>query len=184
MIDFGTYNARFEQFSDELMLWNRTHSLTAYKSKAEIMANILDSIKPLEFVADFESVLDIGSGSGFPAILLAIMRENARFVLLEPNRKKYSFLVNLTISLHLTHVCVIKCRIQELDSAILREYIDVESVNLITSRALYATNELIALSEKFLSDDGYFLFYKGADEAMGSDYRVQGKRAYFYKKKD
>ncbi len=80
-----------EIFCNELLLWSKTHNITGYKTTNDIMQNIADSLRPLEFIGDFERALDIGSGCGFPAIPLAICNSDKNFVLVEPNTKKQVF---------------------------------------------------------------------------------------------
>ncbi|RAX51500.1 16S rRNA (guanine(527)-N(7))-methyltransferase RsmG [Helicobacter sp. 16-1353] len=173
-------NKKFEIFCDELLKWNKIHNLTGYKTKSQIYENIEDSIYPLEFIADFNNAMDIGSGNGFPAILLAIVKEKSHFTLVEPNNKKASFLQIVALKLGLKNVSVIKNTIQNIPP---KEHFD-----LITSRALFETQKLINLSKDFLDKNGYFLFYKGSlekskDLVESSNYINRHKRIYFYKAK-
>lgn len=173
---------RFLVFCEELQKWNKIHNLSGYKTKNQIYENIADSIYPLEFIKDFNTALDIGSGSGFPAILLAIAKEQSCFILIEPNNKKASFLEIVTLKLKLKNVRIIKDRIENLKK-------DFE-VDLITSRALFQTQKLINLSVDFLNEHGNFLFYKGSkdlenfkENKKSTNYITRNQRLYFYKSK-
>ena len=163
---------KFDIFCDELLKWNKIHNLTGYKNRDLIFENIEDSIYPLNFINDFKSAIDIGSGNGFPAILLAILRKDCKFYLIEPNNKKYAFLNHIAIKLELENVEIIKIKFEKLQRF---------KVDLITSRALFGSEKLIELSKDFLNDDGYFLFYKGRDEKNA--YKKRGNRSYVYKNK-
>lgn len=165
-------NKKFDLFCDELLRWNKIHNLTGYKTKDLIYKNIEDSIYPLKFIKNFKSAIDIGSGNGFPAILLAIENIESKFYLVEPNNKKASFLNHVTILLDLTNVKILKYRFEDLSNF---------KVDLITSRALFSSDKLIEMSKDFLSDDGYFLFYKGSNESDA--YIKIGNRSYIYKSK-
>lgn len=167
---------KFEIFTQILLKWRKIHSLTSYDSKEKIQENIADSIYPLRFINDFQSALDIGSGCGFPAILLAIKKENANFILLEPNVKKAAFLHTVAAELELKNVKILKTKIQHLKS-------DVK-FDLITSRALFDGEKLIDLSAQFLKKNGYFLFYKGSNEPMSAHIFINNNRKYFYKQKE
>lgn len=165
-------NDKFDIFCDELLKWNKIHNLTGYKSRDLIFANIRDSIYPLSFINDFKSAIDIGSGNGFPAILLAIQKIDCRFYLVEPNNKKSAFLNHIAIKLELKNVEIIKNKFEKLPQF---------KVDLITSRALFKSDRLIELSKDFLNDDGYFLFYKGNNEKNA--YKRMGNRSYVYQAK-
>ncbi|HOI83237.1 MAG TPA: class I SAM-dependent methyltransferase, partial [Campylobacterales bacterium] len=90
------------RFCELLRTWNKTHSLTSMRRDEEFNDAILDSVYPLTFLQDFKSALDIGSGAGFPAIPLAILKSDANFTLCEPLSKKYAFLqfAKLELELH------------------------------------------------------------------------------------
>lgn len=171
----------FEIFCNELLLWSKTHNITGYKTVNNIMQNITDSLRPLEFISDFKNVVDIGSGCGFPAIPLAICNSDKSFVLIEPNTKKASFLKIITMHLGLKNVVILKERIENAQS--------VQISDLITSRAVDKAENIITMSAHLLSNNGYFLLYKStsefSNEAQSGE--SQGKNIakifYFYKSK-
>lgn len=165
-------NKKFEIFCDELLKWNKIHNLTGYKTKDLVFENIFDSIYPLKFINDFKSAIDIGSGNGFPAILLAIEKIESKFYLVEPNNKKVAFLNYIVIMLDLPNVEILKCRFEDLKRF---------KVDLITSRALFSSDKLVEMSKDFLNDNGYVLFYKGSNESNA--YTKIGNRSYVYKSK-
>ena len=165
-------NKKFEIFCDELLKWNKIHNLTGYKTKDLVFENIFDSIYPLKFINDFKSAIDIGSGNGFPAILLAIEKIESKFYLVEPNNKKVAFLNYIVMMLDLPNVEILKCRFEDLKRF---------KVDLITSRALFSSDKLVEMSKDFLNDNGYVLFYKGSNES--NVYAKIGNRSYVYKSK-
>lgn len=171
----------FEIFCNELLLWSKTHNITGYKTANDIMQNIADSLRPLEFIGDFRNAVDIGSGCGFPAIPLAICNDDKNFVLVEPNAKKASFLKIISMHLELKNVVILKERIENIQS--------VKISDLITSRAVDKAENIIAMSAHLLSNNGYFLFYKSAsefsDKTQSSESQGENlsKIFYFYKSK-
>lgn len=172
------YEKSFKIFCDELLLWSKTHNITGYKNANDIMQNIADSIVPLEFIGDFKNALDIGSGCGFPAIPLAICNPQRHFILLEPNAKKASFLHIIALKLNLKNVEILKARIECAKI--------VTTADLITSRALDKAQNIITKSALFLSNNGYFLLYKSANEFSQngeSQSKNISKIFYFYKSK-
>lgn len=172
--------AEFRHFGDELLKWNKIHNLSGASSIESVEENIFDSLYPLKFIDEFSNCLDIGSGGGFPAIALAIANKKSAFYLVEPRQKRASFLQNIALELKL-NVKVLNSRIQEVPIN------QVNNIELITSRALMDARELMNLSRKFLTNEGYFLLYKGSnfrkempnmsvEECFARDYRI-----YFYK---
>ena len=170
-----------EIFCNELLLWSKTHNITGYKTTNDIMQNIADSLRPLEFIGDFERALDIGSGCGFPAIPLAICNSDKNFVLVEPNAKKASFLKVISVYLGLDNVVVLKERLQRVKLTL--------NADLITSRAVDKAENIITMSAHLLTNNGYFLFYKSASEFADEAQRIESqndnlsKIFYFYKSK-
>ncbi len=190
MLESTLRNEKFAIFCTELLKWSKIHNLTSYKTEAQIYENIEDSIYPLEFIDDFHYALDIGSGSGFPAIPLAIIKAESSFVLLEPNAKKAAFLYIVSLLCKLNNVRIVKQSIE--DFCVHQPH---QSVDLITSRALYDSKKLISISGDLLSDNGKFLFYKGTQfiseshkkivesSEKSNNYIIRNQRIYFYTSK-
>jgi len=147
-------NKKFEIFADTLLKWNKTHKLTNYKTKEEIYSQIEDSLYPLEYIKNTKTAIDIGTGAGFPGLILAIALPQTKWYLVEPLKKRYSFLNYLKILLNLKNVEVIPKRLEEAD---------LKKVELITSRAVMPTSEIIKISKPFLEKNGKILLYKGSN---------------------
>ena len=96
--------AQLEQYRDELLRWNRQFNLTAITDKVEIThKHFLDSLGVLEHIAlkRGDTVIDIGTGAGFPGIVLKIYVPDIRLTLVEASKKKGSFLRFLIAKLNL-----------------------------------------------------------------------------------
>lgn len=168
---------KFDLYTKELLKWSAIHNLTTYKTKTIIDENIKYSIFPINFIKNFNIALDIGTGNGLPAIPLAIIKNDSKFIFIEPNIKKVSFLLNISLELKLDNVEIIKDKI---------ENIKLKDIDLITSRALFNTNKLIELTNNMLKSEGHFLFYKGSNEKIKfneNNYIKHNKMIYFYKQK-
>lgn len=99
----------FLQYSKILDEWNRTINLTAIEDGRQVaVKHFIDSIVPVKFglPSDGSSILDVGSGAGFPSIPLKIMKPSLSLTLLEPNSKKMSFLLYLIGTFRLENVAV------------------------------------------------------------------------------
>ena len=98
----------FLRYADLLILWNRTHHLTAFKTRAEIGRGLfLDSLlfRALLPRAPLR-VLDIGAGAGIPGVPLRIVEPGLSLTLIESRRKPVSFLHALTRELAMPDVSV------------------------------------------------------------------------------
>jgi 16S rRNA (guanine527-N7)-methyltransferase len=145
--------SRCEIFIDLLQKWGKVHSFTTQLSNEEIENNIIDSIYPLEFLNNFESFADIGTGAGYPGMLLAIARPNIKCYLIEPRLKRVAFLNFVKNRLGLKNITIIQSRVEDCK--------DIK-VDLITSRAVTDTQLLIKLTKNISKDSSKFLFYKGS----------------------
>lgn len=145
--------AKLESFASLLHEWNQIHNLTGAKTIEAIYVNIVDSLFPLTFVEKTKTLLDVGTGAGFPGIILAIALPNTQVVLAEPLKKRVSFLKYAAIDLELLNVKVEAKRV---------EHVEHEAFGLITSRAVTNTKLLLDLTSKVADDKTEYLFYKGS----------------------
>jgi len=167
---------KLEVFKEKLLQWNRVHNLTGAKTPQEVERNIRDSLKPLEFLeGEFQRAIDIGSGAGFPGLVLAIALPETRWYLVEPRKKRAAFLTYIGTLLDLKNLQVIPKRIEEVDPF---------PADLITSRAVMKSGELLKVARPFIGPETTILLYKGSDlsrELEGLErYQIikDGKRHY------
>ncbi len=144
---------KLEEYINLLEKWNRVHNLTGAKSREKIIENIIDSIYPITFVAKPKSLLDVGTGAGFPGMILAIAWDDSEVVLAEPLNKRASFLRFVSSSLDLDNVSVFKDRVEKLEHS---------PFDLISSRAVTDTKLLLDLTKNVASPKTQYLFYKGS----------------------
>ncbi|HLF27270.1 MAG TPA: 16S rRNA (guanine(527)-N(7))-methyltransferase RsmG [Anaerolineae bacterium] len=107
---------RFERYAAELVDWNRRINLTAITDPLEIVhKHFLDSLSILS-VCDLhmgERIIDVGSGAGFPALPIRIVRPDLHVTLLEATRKKCDFLRHMVEALALDRVTVVHARAED-----------------------------------------------------------------------
>lgn len=97
-----------------LIKWNKAYNLTAVRDPEEMVSrHLLDSLSVLPYIECADSWLDVGSGGGMPGIILAIMRPQKAFSLLDSNGKKTRFLTQVKLELKLENVQVIHKRIED-----------------------------------------------------------------------
>jgi len=149
------------RFSDLLHEWNKVHNLTGARTVEAIYANIIDALYPLNFIDIPKDMLDVGTGAGFPGLVLAISLPQTDVVLSEPLKKRVAFLKYACIDLGITNVKVEAKRV---------ETITHTPFELITSRAVTNTKLLLELTGTVSDAHTQYLFYKGSrvfDEVEG-----------------
>ena len=149
--DFYT---KVDIFTTLLLKYNQTHNITGAKTKDVVLKNVEDSIYPLNFLdmASLKQAIDVGTGAGFPGLLLALALPNVHFTLFEPIAKKSAFLHLAKIELEMENVTICTNRVEK---------VAPWSADLICSRAVTNTKMLISLCKDFISPSSTLLFYKG-----------------------
>src|SRR6056297_2235256 len=104
-----------EAFVKELLDANQRFNLTRLTDPLEIAESlILDSVYPGKFINDKTSVLDLGTGAGFPGIPLKIARPQLSFTLIDSRRRKISFLKFIIRQLGLEEITADHVRAEDL----------------------------------------------------------------------
>ncbi len=147
------FYSRCEQFASLLKQWGAVHNLSAQLQDEQIEENIIDSIYPLKFLNSFDTLIDIGTGAGYPGMILGIARPEAKIVLCEPKAKRVAFLNFVKNSLGLKNVEVVQNRVENLPP---------QSFDLITSRAVTNTSLLMSMTGNLQTSETEYLFYKGS----------------------
>ena len=171
---------QLKRFTELLLEWNKIHNLTGAKTPADVEKNIEDSLFPTTFIEEPSSILDVGTGAGFPGMILAIAYPEVRTVLCEPRQKRASFLKYVAMELELSNVEVVKKRVEQYQS---------EPFGLISSRAVTDTKMLLDLTRHLQDERTRFLFYKGehlfselelVTEDLDYDIIEKNQRNYLY----
>jgi len=148
----------FETYREILLLWNTRMNLISLQSEFDLpVRHFIDSLTLLSCVPPGTgTVLDIGSGAGFPAIPIKIVRADLHLTLLEASRKKSSFLKEVIRKLGLTGIAVLNCRLEEL-----LKKDQKPSFDLIVSRATLKLPDLVTQGLPLLKQGGFLAAMKG-----------------------
>lgn len=145
-----------EQFADLVIERNRAHNLVSRKDAANIWArHVLDSLRLLDRVRSCESLLDIGSGGGFPGLVLAAALPSCRVTLAERMVKKARFLTTAARLLGLSNVTVWDKDVADLPTD--------NRFDAITARAVTTIGELWPLAQPRLKPDGSLYVFVGVE---------------------
>ncbi len=147
------------RFKEMLIEENRRHNLVSRKSIAgELDKHIEDSIKILDFVdLTNEKVVDVGSGAGFPGLILAMYCTHADFTLVEADQKKSLFLKKVCMEMRITNVTVINSRVEELGQDCRYR----SSFDICTSRAVAPMNVILEYGLPLTRVGGKLMLWKG-----------------------
>jgi len=145
---------KVETYKKFLQAKNQEFNLTNLAKEELIYQNyFFDSIIPYKNV-DFnkiKSVLDIGSGSGIPGVLLKLMFREINLTLIEATEKKAKFIQNLTNELNLEKVNVIHKRAEDIKQ---EEY---ETFDMVTSRAVAELKAILEISVPYAKISGLII---------------------------
>ncbi len=147
-----TFYRDVQRYKKHLSHWNKVHNLTGARTHSRVDAFIYDAVFPLSFLPKVSSLMDIGTGAGFPGLILAMALPQTEVTLVEPLRKRASFLQFIKADLKLSNVTVKNCRVEALEGA---------GFDLITSRAVTDTKMLLELSRAHINTGTLVLLYKG-----------------------
>ena len=134
--------------------WNRVHNLTAVRDTQQmVVLHLMDSLSLLPHLGAAKSVIDVGTGPGFPGVPLAIARPDIRFTLLDSSHKKCAFLEQAKAELALDNVTVVCERVEQFRPA--------ERFDAVVSRAFADLADFIVQSQHLVAPGGRFLAMKG-----------------------
>lgn len=111
------FNATLNRYLHLLDRWNRTHSLTALPMAERREELLLDAAVLIPFLTDLPAgarVVDLGTGMGSPAIVLALARPDLEIVGVDASSKKLAFLRQVVMELPLPNLKVVQGRLEEL----------------------------------------------------------------------
>lgn len=170
--------ALFDAYADMLLDWNTRMNLTAITDVREIAEkHFFDSLAAVPLLPQNASVIDVGTGAGFPGIPLLIVRRDIRLTLLDGLNKRITFLSAVLDALHLSADCVHMRAEEAGQDARFRGKFDIS-----VTRAVASLPVLVELTVPLLRVGGVSIAYKGdaADElarTKGALHLLHGKAA-------
>jgi len=158
--------AQLRTYLDTLLAWNRKLALVSQRDLTQIInKHVADSLFAAAYCVDGESVVDLGSGAGFPAVPIAISRPASRVCLIESRGKKASFLEEARRAASIRNAVICHRRIEAASA-------DVEHRSqyaVATARALATTGEFLSLARPFLAPGGRAIAMRSVEEPQGEE---------------
>ncbi len=151
---------QYDQFYAYMVLlieWNEKINLTAITEPQEIiLKHFVDSLTIAKYIEEGKTIIDMGTGAGFPGIPLKIYRNDVKVVLADSLNKRIKFLNEVIEKLQLKNIETIHCRAEELGKN--KEY--REKFDYATSRAVANLSTLSEYLLPFVKLNGSGIFMK------------------------
>ncbi len=140
---------------------NSKYNLTRIIEEEDVyLKHFYDSLTITKVVnIDNQSICDLGSGAGFPGLVLAICFPNAKLTLIEANGKKCHFLNIVKESLNLDNVTIINTRVEDYSKK------NREVFDIVTARAVAPLKHLLEYGIPLVNVNGYFIVMKANTES-------------------
>ncbi len=145
---------QLEKYYEMLIETNKVTNLTRITDKEDVyLKHFYDSLtiaKTVDLNQEL-TLIDIGTGAGFPGLVLKIVFPKLKITLLDSLNKRIDFLNKVIQELDLKEIKAVHSRIEEYD----------EKFDIVTSRAVAKTNIIVELGYKLVKENGYFILLKG-----------------------
>lgn len=166
---------QFQKYYDLLVEWNSFMNLTAITDLDEVInKHFIDSVSLINAIPDIgeqsATIIDIGTGAGFPGIPLKIIFPNLKILLLDSLNKRVKFLNEVITKLQLKDIDAIHGRAEDIAQNVIYR----ENFDFCVSRAVANLTTLSEYCLPFVKKDGYFISYKS--EKITEEYE-QAKKA-------
>lgn len=154
-------------YLQQLLFWNKAYNLTAIKDDQQaLIKHIFDSLSIVPFLPAGD-LLDIGTGAGLPAVIVAICQPQRAVTALDSNQKKIRFIKQVASELGLKNLTPVASRIEA----------HVGSYQVITSRAFASLVDFVTHSQSKLADNGVICAMKGVEpvdeiQALQNEWKI------------
>ena len=148
------HKEKIYQFVNKAIQFNKHHNIFQRTSAEEVLKkDVEESLQINSHISKQDTILDIGSGGGFPGIVIAISNPKTQTHLVESNQKKAYFLKQIKHDLLLDNLIVHNQRIES--------HNNLGEFSLITARAFATIEKILTLSENNLLQSGKYVLFKG-----------------------
>lgn len=153
--------------------FNKTHNIFSRKEHDEVYKkDILDCEPLVKRIKNNTKILDLGSGGGFPGILLAITKPKSQISLIESSSKKCFFLRSVVDKLALKNTTIINKKIEPNNN--------IGVFDIITARAFASIDKITKLTKTNCNKDTEYLLLKGKNKTIQEELTDIDKNLYLY----
>ena len=170
-----------DKYLNQILKWNKTRNLVSRNLKKNDLAEHFLDCAVLQKHLLPGSVIDLGTGSGFPGMCLGIIDPNRDLTLVDSNRKKTSFLINMKNELGLNSVSIKNARVEEIKqineiNIVCRAFKEPAALLKTLENKISKENKIILMvsEKKTLSATGFDIDYKESEAS-----KILGKKRGF-----
>ena len=170
-----------DKYLNQILKWNKTRNLVSRNLKKNDLAEHFLDCAVLQKHLLPGSVIDLGTGSGFPGICLGIIDPDRDLTLVDSNRKKTSFLINIKNELGLNSVSIKNARVEEIKqinetNIVCRAFKEPAALLKTLENKISKENKIILMvsEKKTLSASGFDIVYKESEAS-----KILGKKRGF-----
>jgi 16S rRNA (guanine527-N7)-methyltransferase len=146
-------------FRDELLRWNKKINLTAITDPVSTLEkHLVDSLTLLPYLGPKGTILDMGSGGGFPSIPLKIARASYKIWSVDAVAKKIAFQKHVGRTLKLADFTPLHARLEDLSGDK-----TLAPFDMVVTRAFSSIKDILSLAAPLLAKQGFVVVMKGAD---------------------
>ncbi|MDN5565572.1 MAG: 16S rRNA (guanine(527)-N(7))-methyltransferase RsmG [Psychrobacter sp.] len=143
-------------YLDQLLLWSKTYNLTAITDPQDaLIKHVIDCLAIITHLPA-GNLLDIGTGAGLPAVIIAICQPERQCSALDSNQKKIRFIKQVSSELGLDNIQPIAARIEAHEG----------QYKVVTSRAFSSLTDFVAAAQPRLASAGYLCAMKGKEPTL------------------
>lgn len=170
---------QLDEYAKFLVEYNEKINLTAITNYEEIIEkHFYDSLLAITHKNIDGVLVDVGTGAGFPGVVLKIYNPNLKVILLEPIKKRCVFLSELIQRLNLKEIEIINERGEDYVKKHREEY------DYVTARAVTNLNALIEICGALVKVNGYFIALRGKDGILELDNAAKPIKLMGFEKED
>jgi len=149
---------QLEIYWSELAMWNGKYGLVNASGDELVIKHFLDSLTAVPVLKEiqFDTACDVGSGGGFPGLVLAVAFPDKKFTLIERSGKKALFLADTAVMMHASNVKVLSE-----DANLVKERFD-----LVLFRALGQFTQYFPTLYRLAAENGHLFAFKGRGEEI------------------
>ena len=176
-----TQVSQADKYLNQILKWNKTRNLVSRNLKKNDLAEHFLDCAVLQKHLMPGSVIDLGTGSGFPGMCLGIIDPNRELTLVDSNRKKTSFLIHIKNELGLNSVSIKNLRMEEIEqineiNIVCRAFKEPAALLKTLENKISKENKIILMvsEKKSLSATGFDIVYKESEAS-----KILGKKRGF-----
>tara|TARA_B100001057_G_scaffold168264_1_gene169015 strand:+ start:119 stop:706 length:588 start_codon:yes stop_codon:yes gene_type:complete len=166
-------NEKINTFINTALEFNKTHNIFSRENNQEVFQkDILDCYPINQYLEKDKTVLDLGSGGGFPGILLSITKPDNKIYLIESSSKKCYFLRTIVDKLSLNNTTIINEKMKTKNA--------LGKFDIITARAFASIKNIIDLTQNNTNNKFKYVLLKGREKTIKQELKDINKNKHIY----